>query len=298
MKINFLSATTGLLLGLACCLPPAVSLHAASTINPVNQYAYAANLGWINAYANGTHGAVIGEYVCSGYLYAANVGWIHLGSGSPANGIQYQNNSATDYGINCDASGKLTGYAYAANIGWLNFEQTYGQPRVDLRTGNLSGAVWSANCGWISLSNAVARVQTDTIAPGADTDGDGLADAWELSQFGNLTTANATSDYDGDGASDQNEYLAGTNPKDANDKLVITSATFAAGGTNVDLTWQSQPTRFYHLEKALGLSGGGWLDSGLGLITPNAGLSTSRTFADTNAPNRFYRVKAVRPLTP
>lgn len=47
---------------------------------------------------------------------------------------------------------------------------------------------------------------------GADTDGDGIPDAWEFRYFGNLTTANATSDYDLDGLSDYGEYLAKTNP--------------------------------------------------------------------------------------
>ena len=69
--------------------------------------------------------------------------------------------------MNNDGLGNLRGYAYGANIGWINFEQTYGQPKVNLLTGQLSGYVWSANCGWISLSNAVAYVQTDTIQQGA-----------------------------------------------------------------------------------------------------------------------------------
>ncbi|MDA8137500.1 MAG: right-handed parallel beta-helix repeat-containing protein [Desulfobacteraceae bacterium] len=47
----------------------------------------------------------------------------------------------------------------------------------------------------------------------ADKDGDGIPDAWEFANFGNLTTANATSDFDGDGVRDIDEYLAGTNPR-------------------------------------------------------------------------------------
>jgi len=152
------------------------SSWAATTIDSVNKFAYAANLGWVNWYADGANGAVIGDYVCAGYLYAANVGWINLGSGSPGNGIHYQNLAANDFGVNHDGLGNLRGLAYGANIGWINFETT-GAPTVDLKTGNLSGSVWSANCGWIGLSNAFAFVQTDMIAPGADTDGDGIADA-------------------------------------------------------------------------------------------------------------------------
>src|ERR1041385_2010407 len=78
---------------------------AATSINATNKYAYGANIGWIDARGNTNNGAIIGEFVCSGYLYAADVGWIHLGSNAPANGIQYQNNSATDYGVNQDGLG-------------------------------------------------------------------------------------------------------------------------------------------------------------------------------------------------
>jgi hypothetical protein len=279
----------------ALALPPASSLHAATTINPVNKYAWGANFGWMDWRGDTNNGAVIGEYVCSGYIYSANVGWIHLGSGAPTNGIQYQNLSAGDFGVNRDGLGNLRGHAYGANIGWINFENT-GAPKVNLATGRLSGHAYSANCGWISLSNAVAFVQTDAIAPGADTDGDGIADAWERLNFGNLTAANATSDADLDGFSDRNEYLADTQPLNASSYLRITASTFADGGTNVDLTWTSELTRLYYVQKDLDLGTTNWFDA-LGLIAPD-GATTTRGFTDTNAPRRFYRVKAVKPLMP
>ena len=147
-------------------LQPSALLHAGTTIDSFNRYAYGANIGWMDWRGDTNNGVVIGAYVCSGYIYSANVGWINLGSGSPTNGIRYQNLSAGDFGVNNDGLGNLSGYAYGANIGWITFEQTYGQPKVSLLTGQMSGYVWSANCGWISLSNAVAYVQTDTISPG------------------------------------------------------------------------------------------------------------------------------------
>ena len=267
----------------------------ATTINSANKFSYAANLGWMDWRGDTANGAVIGEYVCSGYVYSANVGWIDLGGGNPTNGIRYQNLSASDFGVNQDGLGNLRGYAYGANIGWINFENL-GAPKVDLKTGNFSGSVWSANCGWISLSNALAFVQSDTIASGVDTDGDGMADAWERQNFGNLS-ASATADADGDGMSNMQEFLAGTNPNDVNDKLAITVYTTTPGGTLAGVTWQSTPTRCYYIEKTLDLTSPMWFDSGLGLIAPD-GASTARAFADTNAPNRFYRVRAVRPLAP
>ncbi len=267
---------------------------AATTIDPANNFAYGANLGWAYWRGDTNNGAVIGEYVCSGYIYSANVGWINLGSGSPANQIQYQNNSAADFGVNNDGLGNLSGYAYGANIGWINFEST-GAPSVDLLTGKFSGSVWSADCGWISLSNAVAYVQTDSIRQGALAS-DGLPIAWLLQNFG-TTNVNANADPTGKGMTIAEDYLAGTNPNNVNSVLQITAANFSSGGTAATLTWDSVATRYYYLRKALNLNSNIWADSGLGLISPSAGATTTASFTDTNAPMRFYRVEAVRPLT-
>ena len=54
---------------------------------------------------------------------------------------------------------------------------------------------------------------TLTFVTPDDTDGDGIADTWEMERFGDLTTATAVSDFDGDGLSDKAEYLNSTNPK-------------------------------------------------------------------------------------
>ena len=278
-----------------CVLASGFRAGAATTIDAANKYAYGANIGWVNAYADGANGAVIGDFYCMGYLYAANVGWINLGSGSPVNGIQYQNNSATDFGVNQDGLGNLRGYAWGANIGWINFENT-GAPKVDLRSGILSGYVWSANCGWISLSNAVAYVQTDSLWPGQLAP-DGLPVAWLLTYF-STTNVNANADPDHDGMSNLQEYQAGTNPTNASSVLLITSGSFAPGGTTASLTWNSVPTRFYYVQKNLNLATTNWVDSGLGLISPALGSSTTDSFTDTNAPTRVYRVKAVLPLSP
>ena len=272
----------------------ALPAGAASTVNAANKYAYAANLGWMDWRGDINNGAMIGEYVCSGYLYAGNVGWINLGSGSPANNIQYQNNSGSDFGVNQDGQGNLRGYAYGANIGWLNFENT-GAPKVDLQTGIISGDVWSANCGWISLSNAVAYVQTDAFAAGADSNNDGIADAWELLHFGTLNI-DPNADPDNDGMSNLEEYLAGTDPNNALDVLQVKTGSFGFNGTTVTLTWGSVPTRQYYIQKTPDLATP-WVDSGLGLISSD-GATTTRVFTDTPAPVRFYRVQAVRPLAP
>jgi hypothetical protein len=275
----------------AFSLQPSAFVQAAATIDPANRYAYAANFGWVDWRGDPANGAVIGEYICSGYLHAANVGWIRLGGGSPANGIRYQNNSASDYGLNHDGLGNLRGYAYGANIGWVNFEST-GAPKVDLATGKLSGYAWSANCGWISLSNAAAFVQTDTIAAGADSDSDGIGDAWERTYTNTLTAFTATSDTDRDGMTDKQEALADTNPLDPNDNLLILGYT--RNGTYNTLWWTSKPTRFYRVERRVAFD----VASPWETIFSYNWLGWNNVGFDTTDPQHFYRIRAVRPLAP
>lgn len=291
-RLGCCAAASACLLAAAPC-----TLFAQSTINATNRFGYGANIGWTDWRANGADGVVIGEYVCKGYIYAANVGWIHVGSGTPANSIQYQNNSATDYGVNHDGSGNLRGYAYGANIGWVSFENL-GAPRLDLCTGILSGYIYGANVGWISLSNAAAFVQTDSMLPSADTDNDGIPDAFELAVAGNLAAMSGTSDSDNDGSLDKSEYLAGTNPLDPNDRLQITGFLGNPNFTLYTLTWTSKPAHHYVIQKRPDLSPSStWTNISIGII-PSAGLTTSQTATDTPATQRYFRVQAVRPLIP
>ncbi len=271
------------------------AVEAATTVDSGHPYAYGANIGWVNARGDGTNGAVLGQSFCTGYLWSANCGWISLGNG-PTNGWQYSNTASNDWGVNHDGEGRLTGYAYGANIGWINFEQTYGQPKIDLRTGNLSGYAWGANVGWIGFTNSQAFVQS-TLAPGADTDGDGIPDAWERRRAGNLTTLGVMGDLDADddGVPDADEYAADTDPL-TGEQLEITALT-SANGTNL-VTWSSRPTRLYYVEATNAMPSGaaGWADVGGGLIGPPTNSPQHTAIAQAGATATFYRVRAVVPL--
>jgi hypothetical protein len=287
------------ILALALVYSATLAAHGATSITSTNRYAYGANFGWIDWRGDTNNGAVIGEYVCSGYIYAANVGWIHLGNGVPANAIQYQNNSGSDYGINRDGLGNLRGFAYGANIGWVNFE-SIGAPKVDLLSGKFSGFAYSANCGWIGLSNVFAHVQTAILQPGADTDGDGIPDAWELTHTNSLAPFTATSDTDGDGVSDRDEALADTDPLDPNDLLKITDygAVFGGGNETNTLTWKSKPTRLYRLNYRADLGIGTLWDT-TAVFSPDAGTETIRQLIlRPGLAGRFFRVEAIKPLAP
>ncbi|MEM7391850.1 MAG: hypothetical protein AAF492_05830, partial [Verrucomicrobiota bacterium] len=227
--------------------------------------------------------------------YGANIGWIHFGQG-PTNGCAYSNGSKDDFGVNHDGSGGLSGFAWGANVGWLAFE-TNGNPRIDLSNGKMSGSIYGANIGWISLSNLHAHVQTDSIQPSPDNDGDTIPDAWEIKAVGNTNELFLGGDFDGDGVPDESEYLADSHPGDSNSFLWITLARHQSATST--LTWASRPTRQYLIETADRLTNPpAWVDTGLGLQIPTSSSTTTRAFADIVNDLKFFRVRSVLPLAP
>ena len=273
-----------------------------STVDPANAVAWGGNVGGLNWRPSTADGVLTGEYVCSGMVWAANAGWINMGSGAPANGIRYQNTDGADCGVNLLADGSLRGLAWGANIGWVNFEPL-GDPRVDYATGKLTGYAWGANVGWIHLGDVTFGVATQSIAPGADSDNDGIADAWELQRAGNLLALGGNiggggGDYDGDGISDAQEYRADTDPLNPNDRFRITNLALDFDPVvEFSLTWTSSTARSYVIESRESLSTGQWADAGLGTLGGAGGLQT-RTFGGPASATRFFRVRACLPLQP
>lgn len=296
---------------LICLIAAACGSHIAAggtTIDTAQRFAYGANIGWVNfRWDTGSpgQGATIGQFVCSGRIHGANVGWIDLGDGSAADGIAYSNTSAGDFGVNHDGQGNLSGFAYGANIAWIKFDPAISDPpRINLQTGKLSGFAYSANCGWIDLgSNGAHFVQSNTIEPGLDSDNDKIADGWELEQAAAaalsalLTHLGETTDGDGDGQTDLEEYIADSNPFEASDFLRVLSLLVQnLPVDNVTITWTSSPRRHYTIGSNIDL---GPFTVNLNDLAPAPGASTSATFSDLLLPPRkFWRVGAKLPLAP
>jgi hypothetical protein len=85
----------------------------------------------------------------------------------------------------------------------------YGPQRSDLSQG-------SAPDGSVSIVMMLPTPDAPNRQPGADTDGDGMPDAWENENgFDATNPADGALDADGDGQSNRAEYVAGTNPRNA-----------------------------------------------------------------------------------
>lgn len=126
------------------------------------------------------------------------------------------------------------------------------------------------------------------IRPAADSDGDGLPDAWETRYFGNVTNATADADPDGDGFSNAAEYQAGTDPTNALDCLRIISVARIGGDSVVNFA--SAAGRRYQLDRCEDLGGRVWLP----VVTDVAGTGGAVEVRDTGGGSpteAFYRVR-------
>ncbi len=121
-----------------------------------------------------------------------------------------------------------------------------------------------------------------------DTDRDGLADAWELTHFGNLNQT-ADGDADEDGRNNLNEFIAGTNPTSSASVFRISVSHPSAA--EITLTWQSQLEVSYVVETAPSLSAAGF--AAWGSPIPGDGSLKSVTLAGTGLTG-FVRVRVQR----
>jgi len=81
------------------------------------------------------------------------------------------------------------------------------------------------------------------LDPNADTDHDGLPDAWEMEHLGSIS-ALPGADADGDGTTNMMEYLAGTDPADA---ASVFRPTAQMEGNDLVLSVQTMAGRRYRV---------------------------------------------------
>jgi len=113
----------------------------------------------------------------------------------------------------------------------------------------LSNALYYGDSDIVTVSdNRALAVQIDgtfnLIDPDRDTAGDGLPDWWKWIHFQDIFE-DALGDFDLDGMSNRDEYLAGTNPADALSALQIKQL---ASPSLPALRWDTVPGKAYRIE--------------------------------------------------
>ncbi|MBS0658150.1 MAG: hypothetical protein JSR82_07885 [Verrucomicrobia bacterium] len=131
-----------------------------------------------------------------------------------------------------------------------------------------------------------------TLQAAADTDGDGLPDAYEIANGLNPNNpADAALDADGDGQSNLAEFIARTDPRNSAESLRIASTT--RDGSGFTVTFPSKLNVNYQLERSADLLGP-W--NAVGSVVAGTGGNLSRNDpAGTGGPKFFYRVRAFTP---
>ena len=135
---------------------------------------------------------------------------------------------------------------------------------------------------------------TTQAQPIIDTDGDGMADDWEITYGLNPNNpADAALDKDGDGQSNAAEYFADTNPSLSSSRFRVTQIADSPTPGLMRVTWASQPGMVYYVEYSDSLASGSWLPVN---VNPFVGYGTS-SFLDCPAlgERRFCRVRSHRP---
>lgn len=124
-----------------------------------------------------------------------------------------------------------------------------------------------------------------------DANFDGLDDRFQRKYFPLFTAPEAAplADPDQDQYSNQQEYIAGTNPADSASLLKIERVTRDQNGTS--LVWQSGPGRRYQVLVRSDSIGAPWVP--LGSPVTAAGLQTSFLDPSPDPAQRFYRIQAL-----
>lgn len=137
------------------------------------------------------------------------------------------------------------------------------------------------------VSSNTVTVTSTAVGGGLDTDADGIPDVWERDHGLNSFFNDAAFDYDGDGLSNQQEYLTGSHPFDPLSGLQL-DATRATDG--IRLAFQAVAGRSYTVQYRDALQGGQW--TRLVNVAPQ---STNRIVelgdpVSMSSAERFYRL--------
>jgi len=145
-------------------------------------------------------------------------------------------------------------------------------------------------------ANWIASVPTPgaPFNPDMDTDADGLPDVWELFHGTDAWVSDAEADPDGDGATNAQEFVAGTEPRDANSALRIAWIQNLGAGA-VELSFIAISNRSYSVQWRRSTGSGIWMKL-TDVPTEPSTRTVTLPHIDPLETMRFYRL--VSPAVP
>lgn len=219
-------------------------------------------------------------------------------------------------GPSFSADGRFIAYRSQATNLWASaglfvFDRATGSNRLVAARSALPGLAWYS---WPAINADGSAIAFKTLDAGlvagdlnqtmdafassvsvlstADGDADGLPDWWLQQYFGHANgQANDLSrpgdDADGDGLTNHEEFLTGTNPTDAASVLEV-QITLTAVGANAVLSWPAQAGKNYRVQYCDEVATGNWqnLTTAVQVAGGQGWVTVSRA-----TPTRVYRVR-------
>jgi hypothetical protein len=166
---------------------------------------------------------------------------------------------------------------------------------ADVSQAGIYQVVVTNSVGMVASAPAVLKV----IGP--DSDGDGIPDSWMMQYFGHPTGlasdhSRAQDDADGDGMSNLQEYLAGTNPLDSQSSLRLRTQGINPATERPQLAFTAVAGIGYTLQFSDNLASGIWTKLRDFPEDPTTRTILVNDPGAANSPARFYRL--VSPIQP
>jgi hypothetical protein len=219
-----------------------------------------------------------------------------LSSATPGNGLQVTGSLSgaanTLYRLDFFASPTADGSGAGEGRTFLGYTTAMtssgGTASINFITGSALPAGMIVSATATNPNGSTSSFATNRTATMVDSDGDGIPNAWE-SLFGlNPFVNDADLDYDGDGWTNKQEYIAGTNIADPKSRLVSTVTMGTNGDVSIDL--QNTGARSYRIEKRSSLSPSTpWMPFIDNVYVTQPTLHITDPGAAAASPSAFYR---------